>query len=296
MPYNFYAIVVEDGARVVKRLLTSRSLQNQLTGVFESQAAEFLDEQLSRVRFDALYHVQSDELFIIHNFAMMPELLEAAKHPRRAIPLRLDQSTPPKIQAIVAATYDPNTDAATMYFQVFTATRLLRQGLTILLQQDTFQKVDDAGLTLDSKLAAAYANGNLLFRSYQVTNRFLDLTNYFKEATDREVEEVLSHERIFVADSKQVIALLDTTMRKRFTAVKASDVLNVVSPRKIRDTAGGFGLSISVCRNEYNHDAIEFPIDKKAMKELLTFLNEGYYHGELTGDPYVTNSRRKLRN
>ena len=54
MPYNFFAIVVEDGGRVVKRLLTSRPLQNQLTGVFESQAADFLHEEFNRVPFDAL--------------------------------------------------------------------------------------------------------------------------------------------------------------------------------------------------------------------------------------------------
>lgn len=151
----------------------------------------------------------------------------------------------------------------------------------------------DPGLTLDTKLVAVFRNGTLYFRSFKAINPIVDISPYFAEATDLEISQVLEHSRLVVDDMQSVLKLTDSWMRRRYSAVLASGILDSVTPRKIANKAGRFGITLST-RRVNNSDALVFPNNKKEIKSLLTFLNEGFFEGELTGALYQTNSQRCL--
>jgi len=82
-------------------------------------------------------------------------------------------------------------------------------------------------------------------------------------------------------------------MRKRFSALLASGILNGIRPRTAANRAMKYGVDIDV-RAVNGKQAIVFPMEKKAAKKLLSFLNEEYYQGELSERLYQTNSKRAL--
>ncbi len=145
-----------------------------------------------------------------------------------------------------------------------------------------------------SGLVAAYVDGTLHFRSYRTVNGIVDVTEYFQEATNEEIEQVLAHERLAVDEADKVIKVADSWMRKRFSAVLATGILDQVRPRKIANKAKRFGIILET-RRVNNKDVLAFPAAKADMKRLLTFLNEGFFEGELTGRLFQTNSQRVVQ-
>ncbi len=293
MTTNVFAAVASPTGLTIKRIRTTQALQNELTGFFEAQATEFLDANLDRVDFDGRYKVDESEIFLIDAFPMSQDILTAVQHPNQCDNLDLSHTSPPSIRAVFAGQYDATAQSSTIWFQAFNRSRLLVGGLTILLQQNTYKKLQEAGLTFDTKLAAVYEGGQLLFRSYSTVKAFLDLTEYFHEATNDEITEVLDHSMILCEDVDGVLKAADGWMRKRFTALTASGILDLVTARKVANKGKKFGFQFAV-KKKNGTDALVFPTVKKAAKQLLNFLNEGFFVGELTGTLYQSNSQTRL--
>lgn len=289
---HFFTVVREGSDRNVQRIKVRQALQKELTEFFDTQAAEFLDPDIERVEFDPNFKPGEDHLFAIESFSMPEEFLTAARHPNQYG--LLDINARPAIKAVFSTHYDSAADTTTLCFQSFRAPRLLVGGFSLLQQGNTFHKLEDEGFTLDSKLVAAYVEGTLFFRSYTVVNAFLDLTEYFEEATDTEIAEVLSHPLLSVDSEEVVLSMVDSSMRKKFAAVQATGILDKITARKTANTAKKFGLDFVVTRQD-NRDAIVFPSDKKTAKRLLTFLLQGYYVGELTGEKFEASSHRAMK-
>jgi hypothetical protein len=294
--FHFFAITqVGPGETEVKRIRTSQQLQTELADFFNGQAEKFLHPDLERIHFEGTYQVDDSEVFVIEDFKIAEIFKTASLYPSQYESIVLDKTNPPTIKAIFAASHDYTSDSATIYFQSFRKTQLILKGFTLSFHsKNTFRKMKDAGLTLDEKLAAVFQDGQLLFRSYFVVNSFLDVQEYFKEATDEEIVQVVNHPILLAEDEEQLTSISDSWMRRRFAALQASGILDQITPRKTANKARKYDVEIVVTKKKNGKDAIVFPYDKKKAKKLLTFLNEGFYQGELTDRLYQTNSQRVL--
>lgn len=293
MTMHYFALVSENRTTVVRQLQVNQSLQQSLQTLFEQQEQELLPQHIEIVPFDGGYNVDETEVFSIDGFMLPPQIADAVKNPRQVSKLVLSGAAPPQIKSIFAGTHNPADNSLTVLFQQFNKSRLLVTGLTILHQGNTFQKMTDPGITLDTKLVAAFKDGTLYFRSFRSVNPIVDISDYYNEATDGEIGQVLDHARLHVEDTEVVLKLTDSWMRRRFSAILSSGILDSVTPRKIVNRAGKYGMTLGTCRVG-NADALVFPQSKKEIKQLLTFLNEGYFEGELTGRLFQTNSQRGL--
>lgn len=289
---HLYAIIRDGRGFAVRRIVLNRLLSREIEGLFNEQAESFLDPDLERVEFAGSYSVDESELFVIQNYELDERIVYAIQNPEETEELHL-RAGPVGIKSIFAGNYVEDEDSTSAYFQTFTNTRLLRRGFTILQQANAFQRLDDPGFTLDSKLAVAFEGDDLFFKKYATANRVVDITEYFREANDVEVRQVLTHDRFNVEDVDAVLDICDTWMRKRFSSLLESGVMDDVGPRRIRNVARDYGLEFSTTRNG-NRDQLVFPTEKREMKKMLTFLNEGYYEGILTGTHYQTNSNRSV--
>ena len=192
--YQFFVILGEYGnPLVVRRIQMQKRLQKELTELFGQQAAEFLNPNHQIVPFDSSYKPDEQEILEIAQYALPQEIADAAAHPHQVDPFTFEDNF--KIKAIIATEHDATRGSTAAYFQVMNKTKILNRGngLAILLSGNTFKKLDEPGLTLDTKLSAVYQNANLYLKSFAVVNRFLDLNDYFREATDEEIADGFGH-------------------------------------------------------------------------------------------------------
>jgi hypothetical protein len=292
---RFFALVDESGTDQPYRIATSQPLQRQLKKLFDDQADEFFAAGITQVPFDGRYLPDSSEVFQIEDFAL-PGIIEQSISDSNSVPLlQISARNPPKIKSVYAGEVHSATDSVYGVFQDFNSSRLLVKARTLLLTGNTFQVLTDGGLTLADRSEAVFDGDSLYFRSFYKTNRFLDLSSYFHDATDAEIKTVLSHERLAAEDENVTIDTADQWMRRRFGIIQQTGILDLVTPRKIREAAPAECKDLRVdIRRVGGKEAIVFPANKKAAKELLTFLCEGYFHGELTRQLYKTNSQRAV--
>jgi hypothetical protein len=292
--FHFFAVTQPSPTeQAVLRIRTDQHLQAELAGLFGQQAVEFFSPDDEVIPFDGGYQPDDHEIFLIDPFTLTDDLVSACRRPNQCADLVLSTEVTPTIKSVFAAACHPDDPSPTVYFQAFNRTQLIGKGFTILHSSNTFHKLTEAGLTLGPKVAAVFKDGKLYFRSFALVSRFLDLKGYLKEASNEEIEGVLSHSVLTTDDAPTLAQTADSWMRKRFAALQASGILDQITARRTANKAEKYGLTIQV-RKKGGKDAIVFPADKKQAKRLLTFLNEGYYQGELTDRLYQTNSQRAV--
>lgn len=284
---NIFAII-QKSDRAVRRIRIQQDLQTQLTNEFQKQRDTFLNDA-NVIDFDPRYRVDEDEIFVLHDFVLPDFITSATKNINQVDKLKLSPDT--KIKSIFAVEYhEEHPENFKIYFQGFMKRRLLVDGFTLLQGSNTYQRMKDPGLILDTSLDAIFEQGNsLYFRNFTIVNRFLDLTPHFVEATDNDIREVLSDNKLQVEDDGVIIELSDAVMRKKFMAVKSSKILERVTVTQIAKQAKNFSVKLKIEQNR-----IIFPGSKKEAKELLRLLLEGYYEGPLTGNKFITNSQRPI--
>jgi hypothetical protein len=293
---HFFAIVGERReSREVVRLAVENALQTELSQLFTEQAEAFLADDIERLPFDPAYKPDENELHAIEGFSLHPAITEAVENPMVPDALVAADNALPPIKAVFATVADNQGEAAShkVYFQRFERSQSLDRRFSILVTQNTFSKLSSPGITLNQRLDAAFVDGQLLFRSFAMASRFLDLGHFLVEATEEEVRETLGHEKFITEDPDAALDACDPWMRKQFSILKASEILDQVTVQKIKSRARKAGLAVATQAVD-GRQAIVWPAEKKEAKDLLRFLNECYYHGELSEKLYRTNSRQAV--
>ena len=160
----------------------------------------------------------------------------------------------------------------------------------MFLDGNTYKSAERPGLTLDVHLSAVYrpAERKLLFRNFRTVNTFLPLADFYTEASEQEIREVLDHPLLASEDPDQLVASANEWFRKRIAMLKDSGLLNQFFATEIQSRSTGYDVSVDVVDNK-----IVFPSNKAAAKRLLQFLNEELYRGAITETLYETNSKRE---
>ena len=102
----------------------------------------------------------------------------------------------PVISGVVAFARQDNGEEW-LLFQNFTRSKLIEPGRFLFLTRDTYASTATPGLTLDHKMSATFerAESKLLFSSFRTVNTFLPLADYYSEASEQEIAELLGHPR-----------------------------------------------------------------------------------------------------
>ena len=119
-------------------------------------------------------------------------------------------------------------------------------------------------------------------------------TDYYREATDADVDEFLASDHVLVDDHDSFRELADSWTRKRLALVMEKKVIQQVGVRRICDRAREFGVDVQSRRVD-GRAKIVMPAEKRGLKELLRILDEDYYRGVLTRTRYVANSKTRVR-
>jgi hypothetical protein len=284
------AAIVKTGQEIrLLQIPLHQDLQNTLAERWTEQYAEFLGNT-TEVDFDAGYNPEKDERFRLNDY-QLPEWLrkENSLTIQDLDAISTNDQFIDSIKSVVAFARNEQRQEVVL-FQKFSRSHVIKPGTSLFLQDGTYETVQKPGLTLDTKLSALYfpVQQKLLFHNFRTTNSFLPLADFYEEASEQDIREVLGHARIAAENPDALAVGANQWFCKRFALLKDSRILDKFTAKQIQAHSKDYDVAVQVKGNK-----IVFPADKAAAKRLLQFLNEELFRGAITETLYETNSKRE---
>ncbi|MEM5387889.1 Kiwa anti-phage protein KwaB-like domain-containing protein [Paraburkholderia phymatum] len=284
---NLFALTTIPGARILRFPLTA-DLQAQLQGLFEDQLNLFEVNVAEIIPFDGRYTPEEGELLRLDDFQDVDGLTAAAENP---LDVELFDPTEHPLDAVKALfTGFERNNATAVLIQYFERRRLIaNKGIAMFFSGNTFHRMSDSGLTFDNRLLAVLEGGSLKFQSFHFLSRVFDLSEFYREATNDEVEAFATHEKMAVADLQNFLASAGPLIRKKISLISQSGILEQHTTEQLVAVAQIFNVPMNV--NE--HGRIILPTNKTELRQILRFLDEDYYESPLSQSRFVSNSKRR---
>lgn len=284
------AVIAKSGGKTqLLQVPLHQALQDTLAENWQAQYEAFVIG-IQEIDFDAGYNPEEHERFRLEAYDLPDWLASENSQTLPALDaISNNEALVDSVKGVVAfARGDQGQEL--MLFQNFSRSHVIRPGRFLFLQNNTYESTKRPGLTLDGKLSAVYLaqDSKLLFHNFRTTNTFLPLADFYKEASEQEIREVLNHDRLVAEDPETLAVGANQWFRKRFAMLKDSEILDKYTAKQIQMHSKGYEVDIHIKANK-----IVFPADKATAKKLLQFLNEEIFRGAITETLYETNSKRE---
>ncbi len=288
MPVNLLAICRSGENLVIKRVKTNGDVQNALEGVFAAQEQDFYAGVDQDVLFDGGWKPEKNELLMAAATQGMVALLDAAKGNLTALhEIAAANFANEGIRAL--AVVSGAGDNLKLLIQNFSARQILGRNISMIWDGDTFTKLTAPAFTIGASLAGVLDAQYLRFKSFSNIKMVFDLANLYQEASDAEIDTFAQHATLQLDDVAGFKGIADQTMRKLVHAISAKGVLDTYDITAISAAALAQDFQLVVSGTK-----LQVPADRAGAKQLMHFLDEGLFRGPLSGNAYITNSKRKV--
>lgn len=277
MTNNFFAVLDNDE---VRRITLTQDITGNIRNVFLVGGARMISGELGEIEFNGNYAITDDEILFVE--MELPDSVKEAATNSIGIPV-LDL----KKERVKTLFWYENK---VYYFQNFDSRKLLSNRNVIMFNNQTYTTLKDDAFIVDNIVNAIHKEGKFFFFSFANANKIFNLSEFYREATNEEIEVFSKHKNVSISDKQWFVDNSNTVIRKHITLIQKSKVLDNADTGKIQKKVKGFKLQIELDKK----GKIVFPSDKKFCKEVLIFLNEQYYIGLITGNKYRTNSKRNV--
>lgn len=285
--FNLAAIVRGlRGSLSLALISMDRHLQSELASSWWQQYRTFT-EGVDEVDIDIGYKPDAHERFVVRDYDL-PKYLQKVDS-RSMLPVTTMQAG--DLDNIVALCgVVSSDDSEYLLFQKFRRPQVIKPGLTLLLQGDTYHSIERPGLTLDRKICAVFSrdDSKLIFSTIWLVNSFLPLVDYYTEGSIAVVNAMLGHYVFAPGSGVHLATRPNRHLANQCAKIVQSGILNKKSATEIIGGAANYGVSI-----RETDGRIVIPDDRKEARELLRFLNEEIYRGPLTNELFETNSKRR---
>jgi hypothetical protein len=280
------AVVAKGAERSLFRLPLAKSVQQAL-GVEWSRQHEALLAGNDIVDFDSAYNPEENEILRISGFK--PPAWLAKQNSREAVHLAVMGQAPSDLERIRGLLgFGQLGGEEVVLFQSFSRSHVLRPGFSLFSENGSYRSIEQPGVTLSDRLAGVLrSNGELLFPAFRSINAIMPMLEYYREASENEIREVLRHKHIVAEDADALARAPSQWFSKRFAFLRDSEVLKKYAPKQLRARAKKCNLAVKL-----KDGKIVFPANKADAKRLLQFLNEELFRGAITEKLYSTNSKR----
>jgi len=271
---NFFAILKDNSIRKIDLL---KEITIDIKKTFVNIGNSILNDEIEEILFDGNFNIQDEEILYVE--MELPEnVLESATNPIGFHTLNLLTDEIKTLFWVENNVY---------YFQNFDKRKLLQNKNVIYWDKNTFNKLENDALIVDNIVNAIFKNNKFYFKSYANANKIFSLLSYFEEASNEVIDDFVNNE-ILIIDAEWLKENGNTIIKKQITLIQKSNVLLNANPKKIKTSANKFNLKIDLLNGK-----LVLPNDKKQCKDILSFLNEQYYIGLITGKKFRTNSKRE---
>ncbi|HDY8106438.1 TPA: DUF4868 domain-containing protein [Vibrio vulnificus] len=290
MLFNLFALTSDPAKRIV-RFELSATVQDDLTTYIKNQENEF-ELSTEVIPFDGKYKPDSGEVLLIDNYDDIDNLSNAIVNPLSIEVIEPTESFFGDIKALFTG-YTLDSGDVKVLLQNFDRRRIIStNGLSIFHSSNIYKKIEGIGLTVDSKLTAILEGGKLRFFSFFTARQMFDLSEYYKEATNDDINVFSSSNAVRVTNKNGLIDISDSWVRRKISLIQQSDILGTVPIHVMKAVASEFNIPFPTVNIDGN-EVIDIPLDKPALKVLLRFLDEDYYKSPLSNTNFVTNSKRE---
>ncbi|MCS0343021.1 Kiwa anti-phage protein KwaB-like domain-containing protein [Vibrio diabolicus] len=290
MLFNLFALTSDPAKRIV-RFELSATVQDDLTTYIKNQENEF-ELSTEVIPFDGKYKPDSGEVLLIDNYDDIDNLSNAIVNPLSIEVVEPTESFFGDIKALFTG-YTLDSGEVKVLLQNFDRRRIIStNGLSIFHSSNVYKKIEGIGLTVDSKLTAILEGGMLRFFSFFTARQMFDLSEYYKEATNDDINVFSSSDAVRVTNKNGLIDISDSWVRRKISLIQQSDILGTVPIHVMKAVASEFNIPFPTVNIDGN-EVIDIPLDKPALKVLLRFLDEDYYKSPLSNTNFVTNSKRE---
>lgn len=266
----------------IRRIPVDSEAAERLEEKFENLATDYLaDREL--IPYAPAYKPSEDELLAVDY-----ELPSGLARIRDAMPSGLEALTQKHLSldppvALVWVKVAPKKSPS-FVFQGFSTRNVLRPGRAMFFGNGDFKFNDRAGLVPGEKIDALHEGGQLVFRNELVVRRFLDMEEFFTEASNEVVEEFFGSSQFKVPDLEKVKVIATKLQRRQIAALnKASDF----DMKAVRRVAREANLSVI-----FEGETLVIPPDRRRLTCALDLLSDSYVHGAITKNLYLSNSKR----
>lgn len=289
MPRSFFALCRINNQNEVRRIPLQAGVQAEIEQLFDQQEAAFLEGKDNDQPFDGNWTPDDNDLLVIEDAPLLVPFNDTLQNGPAAYQ-RLDVSNYDQA-GIKAVFMKSNAVPTRILVQRFQSSQYLAKGrLTLRYDNNQFAKMTEHGFSLDGKLTAIIEDDDVKFVSFANLRKILTIQEHFVAATDAEVHVFKGHAHFHVENAALFDNAMDERSRKLIKGVLTSGVLANNDVTTIRTRAADIGLNIG----EQNGRLI-LPGDKKLLKVILNFLEEGVFKGSFSNSLFETNSKRTVQ-
>jgi len=275
----------------VLRLEVDVQTQQAVCNTF-SAAVDELVSQKTKVGFDGSYKPHQDEFLSIGNFKLPDEIKDAIRDPIGVRTFQKIGKDFPDIKAIFIGERieTDETEKFVVAFQRFRKEQYIStKWYNLFFDQDTFYRENNFGISISDTVDCFYTEGELQFSSFYYARQVFDLSEYYRSATDQEVDAFTASERLSIEDPVDFKNMANSWVRRKIAMINDSEVLINYTAAKIKSLAKVAGIDVSV-----ENRKLIIPNDKEQVKIILGFLDEEAYKGPFSQNTYLANSKRQV--
>ncbi|HAU1759016.1 TPA: DUF4868 domain-containing protein [Legionella pneumophila] len=288
MTANLFAACRHNGSLVVRRVRLDATVQAAVAALFASQESDFRNGVDTEVDFNGTWNPDANELLTI-DIPTEAEIFEETINANATSIQDINTSNfaDEGIRALFTGT--TVNGFTKVLVQRFTSMQVLQKKWALLQVGNAFRQLTEPAFSLDSTLTCVIEDSKIKFKSQQKLRSIINMQDIYKEATDQEVRDFATHETLEISDIDDFLGIADQTTRKLIRAISRSNTLNNYAVNDIYTAANRVGVTINV-----KNGKIVMPNTRADVKNLLRFLEDSLYEAALTGQRYITNSKRTV--
>ena len=287
---NCSIIIIANGSHVdeLYRLEVDADTQKEICLSFDSAVDDLLSEK-TKISFDGSYKPHNDEFLAIENFQLSDAIKDAIRDPLGVPAYKKENDEFYEIKAIFVGKRTETEDAERFQvaFQRFRKEQYITTNwVNLFFTRDTFRREKNFGISISD---CYYTEGELQFSSFYFARQIFDLSEYYRSATDQEVQSFTTSDKLSFEDTEAFKNTANTWIRRKIAMINDSGVLVNYKASEIKKLAKDAGITIAV-----ENKKVVIPNDKEQIKVILGFLDEEAYKGPFSQNTFLANSKRRV--
>lgn len=265
--------------------------QNEICLCFSNAKNELITGK-SQVVFDGSYKPHNDEFLSIENFQIVDEIKDAIRDPLGVPSYEKNNGVFPDIKAFFVGERSEQNGNETfnIAFQRFRKEQYIStKWYNLFFDENTFFQEKRFGFSISDSIDCFFTNDELQFVSFYFARQIFDLSNYYRSATDQEVDSFVSSTKLSFENNGSFKGIANTWIRRKIAMINDSNVLENYTAAEIKRRASAIGVTI-----ETENRKVKIPDDKEKIKIILGFLDEEAYKGPFSQNTYLANSKRTI--
>ena len=272
--------------------------QTVVENLFRTQRSEFINEDIEEIDFCASYNVQDGEIFSINPFDDEIGIINAIERPDAVPVWDPDDVSVHYFKALFTGEPASNGNPTQVWLQCFDRRQIInneKSFFQVVTQPgNRFSVSTRPGFSLSDRLTAILVGDKLLFKSFFMLRRFFNMEEYFNEATREDLDNIIGNDIFHVENAEDFMTFADSAIKKKVSLIISSGILNDQPIENLIECAQKIGYQLGIT-NVNGDNKITMPNSKREVKQLLYFLDQGYFNSIITNELMLTNSKRPIR-